>query len=86
MSFKMGMDSDGRNVKDKQIYRKIKINIFSRMTPSGLSKCIAEDSQQLFDKRGKMDLIVLLDEDTSEDKPLHPDKPISILRKIFLSV
>lgn len=57
------------------------------MTPSLLTKHIADPSQhRLFDKRGKMDLIVLLDEDTSGNVPLHPDKPISILRKIFHSV
>lgn len=49
-----------------------------------LSEKIASNKQHLWQARGTMDLIVLIDEDSTESQAL--DKPVWVLRNILLKV
>lgn len=57
-----------------------------RISASKLGSKIPSNSQNMWEKRDAMDLIVLIDEDTSESQPGNTSKPIWILRKILLNV
>lgn len=53
---------------------------------SMMSNKIPQSAQHLWMERDKMDLIVLIDEDTSETQPLDSQKPIWVMRDILLLV
>lgn len=51
-----------------------------------LSKKLSPNDQIQWNKRGQMDLIVLIDEDTSEQDKMDSMKPIWVLRDILTNV
>lgn len=53
---------------------------------SVISGKIPKSAQTLWMKRDQMDLIVLIDEDTSESQTADSQKPIWIMREILLQV
>lgn len=63
-----------------------KYHFIFRITAVHLSKTFSGDTQKLFNAREKMDLIVLLDEDTSETPTSDTSKSIWVLREIFMNV
>lgn len=56
------------------------------MSASMLSRELADASKILWEKRNAMNLVVLIDEDTSENQPIDSSKTIWILRDALINV
>lgn len=68
--------------------RKYLMNIlkFSRHSADILSKELSSHDRILWDKRGEMDTIILIDEDTNALDKMNSLKPIWVLRGILTNV
>lgn len=51
-----------------------------------LSKKLSQTDQSYWNKRGEMDSIILIDDETSEQETLDSMKPIWLLRDILINV
>lgn len=60
-------------------------NLIRRQSASLLSCELKSDAKKLFQLRGDMDLVVLIDEDTTQE-PENMSKPIWILHNILTTV
>lgn len=60
-------------------------NIY-RSSADMLSKQLSPNDQILWNKRGNVDLVVLIDEETSEQDKMNSMKPIWVLRNILITV
>lgn len=61
------------------------LNIY-RSSADMLSKQLSPNDQILWNKRGNVDLVVLIDEETSEQDKMNSMKPIWVLRNILITV
>lgn len=78
------------NFNDSKIRCENQINIPEHRIKNGISASYLEpkaaNDQILWKQRGQMDLVVLIDEDSSATQPIDPSKPIQLMMVILKEV